>query len=227
MEKSDGNFSLTPYQVIGTVFCVIVIVSNIISAKMVTVPFIKGIAFPAGLLTYPLTFLLGDLVTEIYGAKLAKRMVYITLGMNILTFGILQMALWLPAESVTDNKAFQSVLGSSGLRIFSSLIAYSIAQLLDIQLYASIKKWTGLRFLWIRANGSTWFSQVIDTVLIDLIFLYWGLGISFQALILVIGFSLAYKMLFSVIATPFLYLLVFLIRNKMKRIKKMFRILND
>ena len=125
------------YQTISASFCVIVVLSNILSAKMVILPFL-AISIPAGLVTYPLTFLLSDLVTEIYGAKMAKMMVYIALGMNLLSFGIIQLGILLPTAGIEEQTAFDGVLGLSGLRIFSSLISYLTSQLVDIKLYAAI-----------------------------------------------------------------------------------------
>ena len=130
------------YQTICASFCVIVVVSNILSAKMVKLPFI-ALNIPAGLITYPLTFLLSDLVTEIFGARRAKLMVYIALAMSLLSFGMIQVSLILPTNGLEDQKAFQTVLGLSSLRIFSSLISYVTSQIVDIQLYAAIKRWTG------------------------------------------------------------------------------------
>ncbi len=131
-----------------------------------------SISIPAGLITYPLTFFLSDLVTEIFGAKQAKLMVYIALGMNLLSFGIIQIALFLPTSIEEEQTAFQAILGLGGLRIFSSLIAYIFTQIIDIQIYSLIKSRTGLRFLWLRNNGSACVSQIVDTVIIDMTYLY-------------------------------------------------------
>lgn len=199
----------TLYQVIIAAFSVIVVMSNILSAKMVALPFCT-FAIPAGLITYPLTFLLSDLVTEIYGAQKAKLMVYIALGMNVLSFGMIQIGVLLPSY---ETGAFEAVLGLSGLRIFSSLIAYVSSQIVDIQLYAAIKRWTGPKWLWLRNNASTCTSQVVDTVVIDLLFLWWGLGMAMTDVYPIMLFSFAYKALFSALCTPLFYLLVSLVRS--------------
>lgn len=204
----------TLYHILCASFCVIVVVSNIISAKMIKMPFLADFYLPAGLITYPLTFLLSDLVTEVYGAAKAKMMVYIALGMNLLSFGLLQLALSLPAKTSEEQLAFAAILGLSGLRIFSSLIAYLISQIVDIQLYALIKKWTGLKWLWLRNNGSTCASQLVDTVVIDLLFLYGGLKMGMDQVFPIMVFSYAYKAFFSIANTPFFYLLVFLFGKK-------------
>lgn len=200
------------YQIVSAAFCVIVVVSNIISAKMVTFPFVDNFSVPAGLITYPLTFLLSDLITEVFGVKRAKLMVYIAFAMCLLSYAIIQVALFLPPHS-GQNDAFSEILGTSSLRIFSSLTAYLVSQVVDIQVYAWIKSLTGVRFLWLRNNASTCLSQLVDTVLIDLIFLYWGLGMTMGDVLPIILFSFAYKACFSVANTPLFYLCVFLVKK--------------
>jgi queuosine precursor transporter len=204
------------YYLLITSFSVIVVVSNVLSAKMVVLPLLN-LTIPAGLITYPLTFLLSDLVTEIYGVKRAKFMVYTALAMSLLSFGMIQLGLILPTEG---NKEFQVVLGLSGLRIFSSLSSYVISQLAGIQFYMAIKRWTGPNWLWLRNNGATCFSQLIDTLMIDLIFLCWGLGMPFVDVLPIMLFSYAYKAFFSVACTPIFYLIVFLIRREKKSLNK-------
>lgn len=210
------NRFLTPqiiYQVLCSCFSVIVVVSNILSAKMIWLPFFD-LKVPAGLIIYPITFLVSDLVTEIFGAKKAKLMVYIALAMSLLSFFVIQVGLILPGTEFEEEKAFQAVLGLTGLRIFSSLISYLTSQIVDIQLYAAIKQWTGPKFLWLRNNGSTCISQIVDTVMIDLIFLWWGLGMKMSEVAPIMVFSYLYKASFSVAGTPLFYALVFILKGK-------------
>lgn len=210
VNQSPSN---TFYQMMCSTFCILVVMSNLISAKMVHLPYFDLI-LPAGLITYPLTFLISDLVTEFFGEKQAKIMVYIALGMNLLSFGIIQLALQLPSSVGAEQAAFQTVLGLSGWRIFSSLTAYLIAQLVDIKLYAWIKSWTGLRFLWLRNNGSTCVSQILDTVIIDVLYLYTGLGMEWAQVLPIMFTSYAYKAFCSVANTPIFYLCVYLMKIK-------------
>lgn len=201
------------YQIASASFCIIVIMSNILSAKMVMIPWIK-LAIPAGLITYPLTFLISDLVTEFFGAKRARYMIYLALAMNLLSLGLIQIGLWLPTNALEEQRAFQAVLGLSGIRIVSSLVSYSVSQVIDVQLYAAIRRWTGSKWLWLLNNGSTCASQLVDTILIDLIFLWWGLGMGIGAVLPIMLFSFFYKALFSFACTPLFYLLVFLMRGR-------------
>lgn len=201
------------YSIISAVFCMVVVVSNIISSKMVLMP-ITGTSIPIGVLTYPLTFLLSDLATELFGAKKAKEMVYMAMGTSILSFGIILLAILAPTDDLENQRAFQSVLGVNGLVIFASLTAYLTAQILDIQIYARIKGWTGERFLWMRNNGSTLLAQVVDTLIVQTIHLYWGLGMPLEAVLPIMGVSYCYKAFFSIANTPLFYLCVYLARQK-------------
>lgn len=208
MKKTGFIFS-----VISTSFCVIVILSNVFSTKMVVLPWIK-LCVPTGLMIYPLTFLISDLVTEIFGAKRARLMIYMAIGMNLLSLGIIQIVLHLAAKMAEEQLVFQTVLSFCSIRFFSSLTAYAVSQVVDVQLYAAIKRWTGSKWLWLRNNGSTAISQLIDTIIIDLLFLWWGLGMSITDVFPVMLFSYLYKAIFSFVCTPLFYLLVFLIRDK-------------
>lgn len=202
------------YHIISTAFCVIVIISNIISAKMVLLPFFQDFSVPAGLLTYPLTFFLSDLVTEIYGAIRAKKMVYLAFGMSILSFFIIKIALLVPSPTVENHKQFQDVFGLSGTVLFASLTAYIVSQTIDIQIYAIIKSWTGEPYLWLRNNGSTLIAQLIDTTIVNLIHLHLGVGMEIQQVLLVIIFSYTYKCTLSIAMTPIFYFTVSMFRGR-------------
>lgn len=204
------------YQIIATAFCVIVIISNIVSTKMVKLPFFKDFSIPAGLMAYPVAFLLSDLVTEIFGPKKARQMVYLTFAMSILSFLILQLTLSLPAADLEQAASFKRVFGLNGRIVFGSLLAYVVGQTIDIQLYASIRKWTGPRFLWLRNNGSTFTAQIFDTAIVNLIHLYFGLGMALHQVAGIILFSYVYKCSFSLVATPLYYFAVAAIKKSIR-----------
>lgn len=211
---SQKNFDILIYQIITAAFCVIVVLSNVISAKMMRIPFLQDFFLPVGYVAYPFTFMLTDLVTEIYGVRKAKEMVYIAFGMNLIGFGIIQLALWMPAVTSAEQELFKAVFGLSGLRIFASLAAYIVSQIIDIQLYAMIKRWTGERFMWLRNNGSVCLSQILDTIVIDMIYLYWGLSMSMEQVLPIMWISYAYKSAFSIANTPLFYLCVYLVKGE-------------
>lgn len=200
---------------INAAFCVIVVLCNVISSKMVAIPLL-GIAIPFGVIPYPLTFILSALVTEIYGTQKAKAMVHMAFWMNLLAFGMIECALFLPAESIDNQSAFQAVLGLSGLRVFSSLFAYMISQRTEIHLYDLIKRWTSPKFLWLRNNGSTCISQLLDTIAVDLLYLYGGLGMDLAHVFPIMAVTYIYKTLFSLFCTPLFCLCVHLLRREMQ-----------
>ena len=196
------------YQYLACTFCMILVLSNILSAKLVKLPYLENIIIPVGLITYPFTFFISDLVTEIFGAQKAKMMVYMAFCMNLIALLMIQFSLSLPNISADDDKIFKSVLGLSGMRILASLAAYLAAQLVDIQLYAWIKKLTGQKHLWLRNNGSTCASQLLDTIIVDMIYLFGLLGMGMSDVVSIILVSYAYKAIFSFVVTPLFYLAV-------------------
>lgn len=215
------------YSFLTAAFSVIVVISNVVSAKLFFFPLIDNFAIPAGLITYPLTFLLSDLMTELYGQSQAKKMIYTALTLSILGFAIIEMALLLPAAPSEAQEIFEAVLGLNGWIVLASLVAFLIAQSLDVYLYAAIKKWTGERFLWIRNNGSTLASQVVDTVTVNWIYLFFGLGMGHEAIAQIALFSYFYKALLSIALTPLFYLLVALGRRQSKSFIHSDHVLND
>lgn len=193
---------------ITAAFSVLVVISNAISAKLIPLPLFDAFAIPAGLITYPLTFILSDLITELYGAKEGRRMVLTALGLSLLSYAIIQIALWLPSNQPDFQQSFDAVLGLNGWIVLASLTAFVAAQILDVQLYAWIRSLTGERLLWLRNNGSTLISQLVDTVLVNWIFLHFGLGMETTAIFQIMLFSYGYKAVFSIGMTPLFYWLV-------------------
>lgn len=194
------------YLTLSTLFCVILILSNVITSKLFSPPFFDKIALPCGIVTYPLTFVLSDLVTELFGLQRAKLMIYIGFAMTLFSQLILQMAIWLPSADLSRQAAFELTFGFSFVAIASSLTAYMIGQITDIYLYTWCKKWTKGNYLWFSNNVSTILSQIVDTAVINLLLLHWGMGISLFAVSQVILVDYLYKIACSSASTPLFYL---------------------
>lgn len=190
------------------------IVTNIISNKIIAVPFLGKFSLPAGFITYPFTFLLSDLVTELFGKKLAKQMIYLAFLMSGLSYSLIQIAIWLPGATESQHEMFSSCLGLSGWIFFSSLSAYIVSQLADIQLYAWIKRLTPDRLLWLRNNGSTLIAQLLDTFIVNTLHLYFGLHMKMPEVVSVMLFCYIYKAAFNIAMTPLFYALVFLLKSQ-------------
>lgn len=209
-QTSEKNFV---YYLVNSTFCVVVIVSNIISTKMVKLPYFQDFSIPAGLITYPLTFFISDFVTEIYGTRKAQEMVYHAFGMSIFAYLIIKIALILPSPTLENQLHFEKILGLNGVILMASLTAYIFSQTIDIQLYALIRKWTGENYLWLRNNGATLIAQLVDTTIVNVIYLKMGAGMEMAQVFPIMMFSYVYKCVFSLAFTPLFYFFVFVFKR--------------
>ena len=142
----------------------------------VDVPFVVAV----GVLPYPVTFLVTDLISELYGEKRARGLVWLGLGMNLWVVFILWLGGVLPPYPPIVPETGLPPIGFHGRVFFelrlltfgavaASMIAYLAAQFADVWLFHFYKRLTGGRHLWLRNNGSTLVSQLIDSVAVILI----------------------------------------------------------
>ena len=167
-----------------------------------------------GILPYPITFLITDLISEIYGKKRANQVVVTGIFASFFSMGILLIANEVPAikNSPIDDETFNQVFALSPIAALASMIAYLLAQFVDIRIYHFWKNLTQGKMLWLRNNFSTFSSQLIDTTLVVGLLsifgvlewkLFWGLVIS--------GFL--FKIIVAALDTPLLYLFVGIFRK--------------
>ncbi|MGB0779884.1 MAG: queuosine precursor transporter [Flavobacteriaceae bacterium] len=168
-----------------------------------------------GILPYPITFLITDLISEIYGKKKANQVVTAGIFASFFSIVILLIAQAVPAipASPVDDTTFDKVFALSPLGVLASMLAYLFAQYIDIRIYHFWKNLTRGKMLWLRNNFSTFASQFIDTLTVIVLLcsfgvlpwsLFWGLLVS----------GVLFKILIAALDTPLLYLLVFLFRKK-------------
>jgi queuosine precursor transporter len=159
---------------------VFVWLAAIFVAALVTGDFVGGKFFlffghnlSAGIIPFPLTFVLTDLVNEFYGTHGARRLTFVGLGAAIFVWLIITLSLHLPTspDSPIPDQVFQSAFGTSSRLYIASLTAYLIGQLLDISIFRALRRLTGHRLLWLRATGSTVLSQAVDSLSVSLVFL--------------------------------------------------------
>ena len=167
-----------------------------------------------GILPYPITFLVTDIISEIYGREKANRVVIVGFISSIFIMGVVMVGDMVSATqwSPVDDSVFHRVFGLFGPAVFASMTAYITAQFIDIRIFHFWKRKTNNRHLWLRNNGSTIFSQLIDTL--SVLFLLCSFGVidwvRFYPLLLN-GFL--FKVLVALIDTPFFYLFSHLLRN--------------
>jgi uncharacterized integral membrane protein (TIGR00697 family) len=145
--------------------------------------------------------------------------------MSLLTLVLIQVSLVLPGApawpsgnphygSVTEmQQAFESVFTLPGILILGSMTAYLVAQLMDVKLFHFWKELTHGRHLWLRNNASTMISQLVDTIIVNSIFLGLGLGLDWGLVAKIIAASYLFKLLMAAADTPFIYLGVWLVRR--------------
>jgi hypothetical protein len=214
-------------------FVVVLVLTNIIGVKLFlafpeSLPngiFGEAITLTTGLITYPITFLLTDIVCEVFGRKKADLMVITGFVMSLASLVLIHIALVLPGspawpsgnpdyKTVTEmQKAFESVFTLPGVLIFGSMTAYLAAQLLDVRLFHFWKRVTQGRHLWLRNNASTMISQLVDTIIVNSIFLGFGLGLDWALVGKIIAASYLFKLLIALLDTPFCYLGVAAVRK--------------
>lgn len=166
-----------------------------------------SIVLTAGLLTYPLTFLVSDSISEVYGKSTAKKVVLIGLFTNLLMLVFFFGAIHLPPAGFWKMQAeFEMLLGAVPRVVGASLVAYFISQLFDVHLFHKLKQLTKGKHLWLRNNGSTFMSQLIDSVIFITIAFAGTMPIG--ALLTMMATQYLVKLVIALGDTPFIYLTV-------------------
>jgi len=130
-------------------------------------------AATAGILAFPLTFVMTDIVNEYYGRPIVRLFTWIGIGVNLLLQPVIRAAIAVPAISFTPGisdqdmqRGFEIAFGQTTSIVVASLCAFALAQWLDVQVFTWLRRATGGKYLWLRAQGSTIVSQVADTFVV-------------------------------------------------------------
>ena len=204
------------YLYLAATFIAALVVCNLIANKFITIDLgFKTFVISAGVLPYPITFLITDILSEIYGKKKTARIVWAGFGASLFVLGVLLLAQQFTAiaGSPVDDETFNKVFGNSWRVIFASMTAYLCAQLIDVRIYHFWKEKTAGKHLWLRNNFSTVFSQLVDTTLVVCV-LFLGVR-SHSEIIQFILDGWLFKILCAFIDTPLLYASTGFIRNKL------------
>lgn len=185
-------------------FVTALIAANIISAKL----FVLGsVVLTVGIITYPITFLLTDTISEVWGKKRATQVVWMGFLANIFMLGVLYIARILPpAPFWPHQEAFDLILGAVPRIVIASLVAYIVSQTYDVWSFHFWRHKTGGKHLWLRNNVSTMTSQLIDSVIFVTVAFYGSMPN--DALVTMIITQYIVKLVIAVLDTPFCYMLV-------------------
>jgi uncharacterized integral membrane protein (TIGR00697 family) len=186
---------------VAALFVTVLVVSNIIAVKLVEV---SGRIFPAGLVIFPLSYLLGDVLTEVYGLRAARAVIWLGFACNLLAVGAIQAAIQLPGLDEDFSRAYERVLGTTWRLFLASLAAYVVGELANAYVLAYLKGATGGRFLWTRTIGSTIVGEGLDS-LIFVVAAFAGTGAALGNPIVT---TWAIKVGWETAATPLTYAIV-------------------
>jgi uncharacterized integral membrane protein (TIGR00697 family) len=209
------------YFVLGGFFLTNAILGELTGGKLFSVPAfglgwlgLETVVLSIGVIPWPVVFITTDLINEYFGHAGVRRLTFLAVGMICYAFLILLAAIQVPAweSSPVPHDMFARVFGQSMWIIVGSLAAFLIAQLLDVAIFQMLKHRTGGRMLWLRATGSTVFSQSVDTFVVLFV------GFRLPAILGVPGYDLtwakfgqfaagnySYKLLIAVLITPLIY----------------------
>jgi len=206
------------YHFVLAVFVTTLIVSNIIAVKVIA---IFGLILPAAVILFPVAYIIGDVLTEVYGYGQARQAIWIAFGCNLLAVAAIWVAGVLPPASSWTvgtlrgpeeaTQAFQAILGFTPRLLLASFIAYLTGEFVNAFILAKMKILTQGRYLWTRTIGSTLIGQGIDSLLFISIAFYGVLPSS--VLVSAILAQWLVKSAYEILATPLTYLVV----NALKR----------
>jgi uncharacterized integral membrane protein (TIGR00697 family) len=199
----------TLYVFVVALFVTDLLVSNVIAVKTIQ---LGGVVLQAADLIFPVTYILGDILTEVYGYKRARKAIWIGFSCNLFAVLAITLGQYLPAQpDWHDQSSYDAILGSQWRIVAASFTAYLFGEFMNSYVLAKMKIWTNGKHLWSRTIGSTIVGQAFDTS-IFLVLAFWGV-MPTEVLISLIGFQWLFKVCYETAATPLTYLVV----NYLKR----------
>lgn len=200
------------YVIISGLFICFLLLSNIIVGRLVS---LNGIIVGGDFFLFPLTYIFGDILTEVYGFKQTRLVIWLGFLANIIMAVYFYIVLKLPyPHEFVDNKSYITVLGSTSIIVFASITAYFLGEFSNSITLSMMKKITKGKLLWMRTIGSTLVGQVFDTGTFMLI-VFHNLPAPVLIQLMVVAYS--FKVGYEIFATP----LTYFVTNKVKKYEKL------
>jgi len=194
------------YFILGGFFLTNAILGELTGGKLFEM---NGVVLSIGVIPWPVVFLTTDLINEYFGRAGVKKLTYLAVGMIIYSFILLYAAMLVPSweRSPVSSEMFAGVFGQSMWIIVGSIVAFLVAQLIDVLVFQFVKRRTGAkRMLWLRATGSTAVSQLIDTFIVGFIAFVIPQKLHFAEFLRLAQGNYLYKLGIAVLITPLIYL---------------------
>lgn len=197
------------YDLVVALFVASLLTANIISVKLIA---IGPLILPAGVIIFPVSYILGDILTEVYGFRHARRAIWLGFAGNLLAVLAIWFAGLLPAPAFWQGQeAFDTILGFAPRLLLASFAAYLVGEFANSALLAKMKIWTNGRHLWARTIGSTVVGQGLDSLIF--ISIAFGGQMAAPELVAAVLSQWLFKSLYEALATPLTYVVV----NALKR----------
>ncbi len=198
------------FLLVASIFITCLITSNIIAVKLIN---IFGLLLPAAILIFPISYIFGDVLTEVYGYRQARRVIWLGFFCNLITVVAIWLGQILPAASFWDGQAaYERILGYTPRLLGASFLAYLVGEFANSFVLAKMKIATQGRWLWTRTIGSTLVGQGLDS----LVFMTLGFAgtIPLTGLANAIVVQWLSKSVYEAIATPLTYGAVNFLKKK-------------
>lgn len=207
---SDEKYPSNLFIIIACLFVSCLLLSNVIAGKLITM---GGMILPGAVILFPLAYVFGDILTEVYGFKRARIVIWSGFACNLLMVGVFALVIAIPSpDFFKDQGAFATVLGMTPRIVFASLLAYLAGEFSNSVVLSKMKIATEGKWLWTRTIGSTLVGEGIDT-LIFITISFWGV-VPNSVLIQMIIYQYLFKVAYEAIATPLTYSLVGWLKQK-------------
>ena len=193
--------------ILAIAFVVILLLSNFVASNKASQ--IYGFTFGSGVVFFPISYLLGDILTEVYGYSQSRRVIWIGFGAMLFALVFLFVILHLPpAPEWTNQKAYETVFGNTPRTVFSSIFAFWAGEFMNSFTLAKMKIITGGKYLFLRTIGSTIVGEGVDTLIFYPLALGGLSAFPWHLIFLVMLGNYTIKVLWEVIATPVTYKVV-------------------
>lgn len=208
--REMGSFRF--YDFVMAAFVAILLLSNVLGAGKVAVVDLPGIGpwpFGAGILFFPVSYVIGDVLTEVYGYARARRVIWAGFGATVFMAAMAWIVVALPpAPGWTNQPAYEAVFGQVPRIVFASVCAFWVGEFVNSYVMARMKLWTKGRHLWSRTIGSTIAGEGIDSLIFYPLAFWGAAGWTGDLVVTVLFTQWALKVGWEVILTPVTYLVV-------------------
>ncbi len=209
MQREQHNPSHL-FLIIACLFVTCLLLSNIIAGKLIS---IWGIVLPGAVILFPLAYIIGDILTEVYGYSRTRMVIWTGFACNILMVGVFTLVMAIPAPGFFEAEgAFAVVLGMTPRIVLASLLAYLVGEFSNAAVLSRMKILTRGKWLWTRTIGSTLIGEGLDTIIfITVCFLG---TVPHGVLMQMMLYQYIFKVSFEILATPLTYAVVGWLKRK-------------